>query len=87
MAFVCNTTTHAATAIAFFERGLAAQVASGQAAREYTPWMVQRTLAQLYFGLDNKTAALEAARAAQAGAPQSEQAYFAGMINELAPAK
>ena len=78
---------HAATAIAFFERGLAAQVASGQAAREYTPWMVQRTLAQLYFGLGNKTAALAAARAAQAGAPQSEQAYFAGMINELAPAK
>lgn len=78
---------HATTAIAFFERGLAEQAASGQAAREFTPWMVQRTLAQLYFGLGNKPAALAAAQAAQAGAPQSEQAYFAGMINELAPAK
>lgn len=78
---------HATNAIAFFERGLAAQAASGQAAREFTPWMVQRTLAQLYFGLGNKPAALAAAQAAQAGAPQSEQAYFAGMINELAPPK
>jgi hypothetical protein len=78
---------HATTAIAYFERGLAEQAASGQAAREFTPWMVQRTLAQLYFGLGNKPAALAAAQLAQAGAPQSEQAYFAGMINELAPAK
>lgn len=78
---------HATTAIAFFERGLAEQAASGQAPREFTPWMVQRTLAQLYFGLGNKTAALAAAQQAQAGAPQSEHSYFAGMINELAPAK
>ena len=48
--------------------------------------MVQRTIAQLHFGLGNKPAALAAAQAALALAPQSEQAYFEGMINDLTAA-
>ena len=77
---------HSAAAIEFFIRGLAEQTASGQPAREFTPWMVQRTIAQLHFGLGNKPAALAAAQAALALAPQSEQAYFEGMINDLTAA-